>query len=134
MRRFLFVAALLMLPATVATANPCGFEERGRMVVTGYDVGQTAVPGDAKARLAEFAETARHRHGICVFAQVDDQGSEEANRRVAEGRAENVRRFLLEQGVPSQSIEVAKQAKAFTFFGLLPANQDDDRRVVVTHD
>ena len=103
------------------------------MVVTGYDVGQTAVPAEEKPRLAKFAETARFRDGICIFAQVDDQGSESANRRVADGRAENVRRFLLSKGVPEQAIRVSRQEKAFTLFGLLPSNQDDDRRVYVTH-
>lgn len=127
------LAALLVLPASVAVANPCGFDERGRIVVRSYDIGQTAVPADQKPRLAEFAETARSRDGICIFAQVDEQGSDEANRRVAEGRAERVRRFLLGEGVPAEAIKVARQAKAFTFFGLLPSNQDDDRRVYVTH-
>lgn len=127
------LAALIIAPASMAMANPCGFEERGRMVVIGYDVGQTAVPAEARPRLAEFAETARFRDGVCVFAQVDDQGSDEANRRVATGRAENVRRFLLEKGVADQAIKVAQQAKAFTFFGVLSSDQDDDRRVYVTH-
>lgn len=131
--RPLVLAALLVLPAGVAMANPCGFEERGRIVVTDYDIGQTAVPADQKRRLAEFAETARFRDGICIFAQVDEQGSDEANRRVAEGRAEKVRRFLLGEGVPEEAIKVERQAKAFTFFGLLPSSQDDDRRVYVTH-
>ena len=133
MRRPLVLAALATLPAAAAVANPCGFNERGRMVVTGYDVGQTAIPGDQKRRLAEFAETARYRDEICIFAQVDKQGSEAANRRVADGRAEGVRRFLIERGVPDGSIRVGTQAKAFTFFGLLPSNQDADRRVYVTH-
>jgi hypothetical protein len=132
MRAIVLAAALAALPAA-ALANPCGFEERGRMVVTGYGVGQTAVPGDQKAKLAEFAETAKFRDGICVFAQVDKQGSKEANERVAEGRADKVRRFLMAKGVPGDAIRIGRQAKAFTLFGLLPSDQDDDRRVFVTH-
>ncbi len=64
---------------------------------------------------------------------MDKQGSEAANRRVADGRAESVRQFLIGKGVPGESIRIGTQAKAFTFFGLLPSNQDDDRRVYVTH-
>ena len=127
------LAALLAGVSAAAMANPCGFEERGRMVVTGYGIGQTAVPGDQKAKLAEFAETAKFRGGICIFAQVDGQGSDEANKRVAAGRAENVRRFLAASGVPAGAMRIGRQEKAFTLFGILPSDQDDDRRVYVTH-
>ena len=126
-------AAALILIAAPAFANPCGFDERGRMVVTGYAVGQTTIPGDQKAKLAEFAETAKFRTGICVFAQVDKQGSDAANERVASGRAENVRQYLLSQGVKADAIRIGKQEEAFTFFGLLSSDQEDDRRVFVTH-
>ena len=40
--------------------------------------------------LTEFAETAKHRLGICIFAQVDSTGSEEANKKVAQARADEV--------------------------------------------
>jgi len=127
------LAAVLTLAAVPALANPCGFEERGRMVVVGYAVGATAVPDDQKAKLAEFSETAKFRDGVCIFAQVDKQGSEEANIRVADGRADGVRKFLISQGVPTDAIKIGKQEKGFTVFGLLKSDQDDDRRVVVTH-
>lgn len=131
--RHALAAALVLISAAPALANPCGFEERGRIVVTGYAVGQTAVPDPQKPRLAEFAETAKFRDGICVYAQVDKQGSDEANRRVADGRAEQVRRFLIGKGVPAKTIRIGAQVEAFTLFGLLPSDQDDDRRVYVTH-
>jgi hypothetical protein len=129
-----FHAALFSLLAMPALANPCGFKEEGRMVVVGYAVGATAIPADQKDKLAKFAETAKARFGICIFAQVDKQGSEAANLKVANGRAEAVRKFLLSKGVREDAIKVAKQEEAFTFFGLLPSDQDDDRRVFVTHD
>lgn len=133
-RHLTLIALMAALPAGAALANPCGFEERGRMVVTGYDVGQTSIPADQKPGLVEFAKTAKFRHDVCVFAQVDKQGSKAANQRVANGRAENVRRFLLDQGVPDDAIEIGLQKEAFTLFGLLPSDQGDDRRVYVTHD
>jgi hypothetical protein len=129
----MLLAGALTLFATPALANPCGFSERGRMVVVGYGVGATAVPGDQKAKLAEFAETAKFRDGVCVYAQVDAQGSEAANKRVAKGRADAVRKFLLSKGVPADEIKIGKQEKAFTLFGLLSSDEDDDRRVLVTH-
>lgn len=131
--RFVLAALLAALPAGAALANPCGFAERGRMVITGYAVGQTAIPDDQKQKLAEFAETAKFRDGVCVFAQVDKQGSKAANERVAEGRARNVRAFLMARGVPDDSIRTRMQTEAFTLFGLLPKDQEDDRRVYVTH-
>ena len=133
MKRLAIFSAILALAATPALANPCGFKERGRIVVTGYAVGQTKVPDGEKAKLAEFADTAKHRFEICVFAQVDKQGSEEANQRVADGRAKAVSDFLKSKGVRADTIKIAKQEEAFTFFGLLKDDQDDDRRVMVTH-
>jgi outer membrane protein OmpA-like peptidoglycan-associated protein len=130
----LMLAPMLALPAAPALANPCGFDESQRMVVVGYGVGATAIPADQKAKLAEFAETAKHRFHICVFAQVDEQGSDEANKRVAKGRADAVRRFLIDHGVNPETIKIAKQEKAFNLFGLLPKDREDDRRVYVSHD
>jgi len=126
-------AVALMLAAAPALANPCGFDERGRIVVTGYPVGGTAIPADQKPRLSEFAETAKFRDGICVFAQVDKQGTKEANIRVANARAETVRKYLMAKGVPANAIKIGKQEKGFTLFGLLKDDQKDDRRVFVTH-
>jgi hypothetical protein len=134
MRRLtLPLAAALILAAAPALANPCGFDERGRMVVVGYAVGATAVPGDQKPRLAEFAETAKFRDEVCIFAQVDKQGSDAANVRVADGRADGVRKYLISKGVRADAIKIGKQEKGFTLFGLLKEDQDDDRRVYVTH-
>lgn len=132
--RAILTMALVSLLAAPAFANPCGFEERGRMVVVGYAVGATAIPADQKDKLAEFAETAKFRDGVCVYAQVDKQGSEAANLKVANGRADAVRKFLLSKGVRSDTIKIGKQEEAFTLFGLLSSDQDDDRRVFVTHD
>lgn len=57
-----------------------------------------------------------------------------ADIRVAKARAGAVRRFLLSKGVRADAIQVGTREKAFTLFGLLPSDQDDDRRVYVTHD
>lgn len=134
MRRLLIAAVFVAASSAAALANPCGFKEAGRVVIKGYPVGATAIPKDQVERLEKFAETASHRFGICVFAQVDKQGTDAANERVAKGRADKVRDFLIKHGVKPDTIKVATQAEAATFFGLLPSDQDDDRRVTVTHD
>ena len=134
MRTTLLATTLAFLMTTPALAGPCGFDEVGRLVIKGYAIGATAVPEEQKPRLTEFAETAKHRFGICIFAQVDSTGSEEANKKVAQARADGVRKFLASQGVPNDVMVIMKQDKAFTLFGLLSDDQDDDRRVVVTHD
>lgn len=134
MKRTLITAIAFAALTTSAFANPCGFKDAGSIVVKGYEVGATAVPEPERSRLAQFAETAKHRFGICIFAQVDKQGSEEANRKVAAARAEKVMSFLEKQGVPRDVMKVATQDEAFTFFGLLPEDQSADRRVMVTHD
>lgn len=134
-RAFAALAACLAVAALpgLAAANPCGQDERGKVVVEDYATGQTAVPETYRDRLAAFAETAKARFGVCIFAQADAQGSEEANARVAQARAEAVRAFLVERGVEPGAIEIATQEKAITLFGLLPEDQSNDRRVTVTH-
>ena len=134
MRATLLATAMAFLMITPALAGPCGFEEAGRLVIKGYAIGATAVPAEQKARLTKFAGTAKHRFGICIFAQVDATGSEEANKKVAQARADGVRKFLASQGVPNDVMVIMKQDKAFTLFGLLSDDQASDRRVVVTHD
>jgi outer membrane protein OmpA-like peptidoglycan-associated protein len=133
MIRQFVIAALVSTVAVPALANPCAFEENGRMVVVGYAVGATAIPSDQKSKLAKFAETAKFRDGVCIFAQVDKQGSDEANKKVADKRATAVRKFLLSKGVPDNAIKIATQDKAFTLFGLLSSDQQNDRRVKVTY-
>ncbi len=134
MKQTLITAVAFAAFATSALANPCGFKDAGSMVVTGYAVGATAVPEPERQKLTKFAETAKHRFGICIFAQVDKQGSKDANRKVAQARAQNVMAYLEQQGVPRKVMKVATQDEAFTFFGLLPDDQAADRRVMVTHD
>ena len=134
MKATLLATAMAFLMTTPVLAGPCGFDEAGRLVIKGYAIGATAVPAEQKARLTKFAETAKHRFGICIFAQVDATGSDEVNIKVAQARAANVRQFLASHGVPDDVMVNKKQDKAFTFFGLLSDDQANDRRVVVTHD
>ena len=134
MIRLLSAATALILSAGVANANPCGFSEAKTITIKGYAIGATAVPKDQQERLAQFADTAKARFEICVFAQVDKTGSDEANRKVAQSRADGVVNFLVKRGVKREHIQIAKQEEALTFFGQLPDDQKDDRRVVVSHD
>ncbi|MEM9737439.1 MAG: OmpA family protein [Pseudomonadota bacterium] len=133
MTRFALMTAALILAAGPVLAAACGAGGDG-MTVIEYETGVTALSAEDKARLATFAETAKFRDAVCIFAQVDAQGSEAANVQVAEGRAKTVERYLVSQGVPEDRILIAKQEEAFTFFGLLPDNRSNDRRVTVTYE
>ncbi|MEM6906533.1 MAG: OmpA family protein [Pseudomonadota bacterium] len=133
MTRFALMAAALILAAGPVLAAACGAGGDG-MTVIEYETGVTALSAEDKARLATFAKTAKFRDAVCIFAQVDAQGSEAANIQVAEGRAKTVERYLVSQGVPEDRILIAKQEEAFTFFGLLPDNRSNDRRVTVTYE
>lgn len=129
----LCLAVGLMLVPALAQANPCGFEEKARFVVKGYPTGGTAIPREHRDRLANFADTAKFRDGVCIFAQVDAQGSEAANRQVADRRAKVVRDFLIARGVPADVISLADFETSFTLFGLIPEDRQSNRRVMVTH-
>lgn len=117
--------------ASGATASPCDVAESG-MVILEYDTGVTALSADHKAKLDEFADVAKHRNSVCLRAQVDRQGSDEANRQVSEARGEAVRAYLLSKGVRAEVMEVRVQAEAFTLFGLIDDDSQNDRRVVLT--
>ena len=127
------LAAALALLAVPALANPCGNGADKGMKVVNYATGVAALSREDKAMLADWAKTAKHRV-VCIFAQVDKQGSKAANEKVARDRAETARDFLVSQGVPRNNIAIALQDEAITFFGLLPTDQDDDRRITLMHD
>lgn len=125
-------AAMIAL-AGPALAAPCGAGGDGQMSVH-YATGVTALKAEDKTRLSEFAEIAKFRDAVCVFAQVDAQGSDAANKRVAAKRADTVKRYLITKGVPAERILIAKEEESFTFFGLFDADQKNDRRVTVSYE
>ncbi len=122
--------ATLGLPAAAAEWGAGG---QGRVTVH-CETGQTGLTAEHTAHLAEFAETAKSKTVVCVLAQVDAQGTEAANREVAEGRARNVSAFLQSQSVPADRIAIAKTGKAFTLFDLLGDDRKSDRRVSVSYE
>ena len=124
------VWAALALPVAAAE---CGAGGKGATTIN-YDTGQTTLTAEHKARLAEFAETAKFRDAVCVFAQVDAQGTAEANKRVANARAANVKKYLIAQGVPADRILIAEETSSTTLFGLLSADRAGERRVTVSYE
>ncbi len=133
MIRTLTAAILVAVMALPAAAAECGAGGSGAVTVN-YDTGQTKLTKEHRARLAEFAETAKYRDAVCVFAQVDAQGTAEANKRVANARADNVRRFLVDQGVPEDRILIATEEEGQTLFGLFGDDQKNERRVTVSYE
>lgn len=136
MIRMIFAATALLAASTLAmpaAAAECGAGGSGATTIF-YDTGHTKLTADHKARLAEFAEIAKHRDAVCVFAQVDAQGTPEANARVADARAKNVRRHLIKLGVPADRILIATETEGQTLFGLFEDDQKNERRVTVSYE
>ena len=130
---FLAPLALVAMMALPAAAAECGKGGEGPVTIE-YDTGKSAVTAEHKRVLTEFARTAKHRDWVCIFAQVDAQGSKDVNIRLAEARAQKVRTFLISQGVKADRILIAKEEKGSTLFGLLGEDQQGDRRVTVTYE
>lgn len=133
MRRFLVAVLMAGAFGVPAMAAPCGAGGEGTQSIH-YDTGKTGLTSAHKAKLATFIDIAKHRTAVCVFAQVDAQGTEAANKRVANARAENVKRYLIQQGVKADRIQIAKEEESFTLFGLLDEDSKNDRRVTVSYE
>lgn len=118
--------------AGTALAAPCDNANAG-MTVLHYDTGVTALTGEQQATLDAFADTAKHRDSVCIFAQVDSQGSDDVNRRVSQARGDAVFDYLAAKGVREAAMEVRTQGKAVTLFGLVDDDSQNDRRVVLTY-
>lgn len=131
MQHALILVALLA--ATPALAAPCGAGGDGATTLH-YATGETGLTPQDKARLADFAAIAASKSHVCIFAQVDDQGSDAVNAVIAEGRAQRVKAFLVDRGVPADRIAIAKQEAGFTLFGLLSSDQAADRAVTVSYE
>lgn len=133
MRHLILGIALVLGLALPVAAAECGAGGKGATSIH-YDTGKTALTAADKAKLKEFANQAKFSDSVCVFAQVDAQGSEAANKRVAAKRAENVKRYLVQAGVKADRILIAKAEEAFTLFGLLKEDSKNDRRVTVSYE
>lgn len=125
--------AVAFLTAAPTFAAECGKGGQGPVTIE-YATGQSALTRDHKRQLARFAETAKYRDWVCVFAQVDAQGSKAANKRLAQARAQKVKRFLISKGVKADRILIAREEKGNTLFGLLDDDQQNDRRVTVSYE
>lgn len=133
-KRTLAALAIVLAGAAVpAVAAECGKGGNGTMSIS-YDTGKTALTREHRAKLAKFADVAKHQSWVCVFAQVDAQGSDEVNKRVANARSQNVKKFLISKGVPAANILIASQEKGITLFGLLGDDKQSDRRVTVSYE
>jgi outer membrane protein OmpA-like peptidoglycan-associated protein len=127
-----FAACALAATTVAAVAGPCDVARNG-LTVLSYDTGVSQLSAEQKAKLDAFAEVAQHRNAVCVLAQVDKQGSAEANRKVATARGETVRAYLEAHGVRPAAMEVIVQSEAMTLFGLIGDDSAADRRVTVSY-
>lgn len=134
MRKFTMLGIMLAMLASpgISLAAECGAGGKGAVSIL-YGTGKTALTKAHKIRLKPFVDIAKHRSAICIFAQVDAQGTKAANEQVAAARAENVRRYMIAQGVPGNRILIAKQNESFTLFGLFESDQEGERKVTVSY-
>jgi outer membrane protein OmpA-like peptidoglycan-associated protein len=125
-------AAVIASFATAAVASPCDNAHSGLLILE-YKTGVSALTAEQKAKLDAFADIAKHSNAVCVRAQVDAQGTAEANRRVSQARGEAVRAYLASKGVRADALEVQVQAEAFRPLGLLGSEKQSERRVTLTY-
>ena len=127
------LATLAILVALPAAAAECGKGGEGAVTIN-YATGKSALTKKHRALLTEFASVAKFRDWVCIFAQVDAQGSKAVNKRLATARANRVKKFLMSKGVKSSNILIAKESEGHTLFGLLGKDQKNDRRVTVSYE
>jgi outer membrane protein OmpA-like peptidoglycan-associated protein len=100
-------AALQSLQALAAVK-----EERDRLVITFaggvlFESGKSALLGSARARMSPLGDALRTYSSpdpIMVEGHTDDRGADAANQQLSQARAEAVRVFLIENGVPPASL------------------------------
>ena len=131
MRKISLAATLLALCTTPVLAAECGAGGTGAISFL-YETGRTAVTRAHKDRLVNFIDIAKTKDAVCIFAQVDAQGTEAANKRVAEARAQNMKCYLVTKGILADRILIAKESESFTLFGLLDSDQAGERKVTVS--
>ena len=132
MRKFTIFSIMLTMLSAPAMAAECGAGGSGAVSML-YGTGKTALTNAHKQRLEDFIDVAKSKTVVCIFAQVDAQGTKAANERVADARAKNVRKYLIAKGVPSDRIRIAKESESFTLFGLLESDQAGERKVTVSY-
>ncbi len=130
---FAAMAAFSIMVSSPTIAAECGKGGQGAVTIE-YATGKSALTGDHRKELGAFADTAKFRDWVCVFAQVDAQGSKATNIRLAEARAQKVKRFLISRGVKADRILIAKEEKGSTLLGLIDSDQQGDRRVTVSYE
>lgn len=132
MRKIMLGLIMMAMTAIPAVAAECGAGGTGAVSML-YGTGKTGVTSAHKKQLADFIDIAKTKDAVCIFAQVDAQGSEAANKRVADARAKNMKSYLVSRGIKADRILIAKESESFTFFGLLEADQEGERKVTVSY-
>ncbi len=82
-----------------------------------FDFGKSRLSADATAILQQHAGTMKKRDGnwaVLIQGYADQHGPAEYNRTLALRRAESVKQFLVELGVPESSMKVVSLGKEST--------------------
>lgn len=112
-------AAAAPTETTVGASDPAAVMQRelerilaGTPIV--FEQGQVAVTERHQVILNNVVATmsAYPNQSILVLGYTDDQGTPEANERLSSARAQNVKDYLVGQGVPSERLDVAAVGEA----------------------
>lgn len=88
-------------------AQGCAFYERGLASIQ-FESGSAHMTMAAKARLLELADQllVNPKLNIRILAHTDSQGSDSYNQALSERRAKAVKRYLVDLGIPGNSLSV----------------------------
>lgn len=99
-----------------------------------FDTGSSALSAGAYQRLRSLADTLKRYPDtdIVVKGHTDSTGDESYNLRLSEERADNVRRYLVGEGVSAQRITAVGYGEAFPMASnATPAGRQQNRRVEI---
>ena len=99
-----------------------------------FDTGSSALSAGAFQRLRSLADTLKRYpdSNIVVKGHTDSTGDESYNLRLSEERADNVRRYLVAEGVGSHRVTSIGYGEAFPMTSnSSPAGRQQNRRVEI---
>jgi outer membrane protein OmpA-like peptidoglycan-associated protein len=99
-----------------------------------FDTGSAALSAGAYQRLRSLADTLKRYPdtNIVVKGHTDSTGDESYNLRLSEERADNVRRYLVAEGVSSHRVTGIGYGEAFPMTSnSTPAGRQQNRRVEI---
>lgn len=92
---------------TISSTEPSVVFENGRLSFY-FATGKAQVAGNAKEKANDILEAAKQGKKIGISGYTDSTGNAAANAKLAKERAQAVRSFLVDNGVPQSQLELIK--------------------------